>query len=564
MPIVADAAVAVRGDLSQFNRDLKTGGEQGARTLGQTIKGAFSPRNLAIAGVGAGIAVGTAILGGLTDAARALIEIQRLNAQTDAVIKSTGGAANVTREQIEAAAEAAEATTTIQRESVQEAQNLLLTFTNIRDEVGAGNDIFTQATDAVLDMSVAMGTDARSAAMQLGKALNDPIRGMAQLGRAGVQFTEDQKALVAQLVASGDMLAAQKVILAELETQFGGSAEAFADTTAGKIERFQNDVGNMFESIMLGAVKVADFLGQDVDLWPFDNAEMAAKSGATADATFYAYQQNLIAASAAGKSAIVDAANESLRDPVIEALLGGKEEAERIAGETPGGIAQALLDNQFSVEDAMAELARVAEEALHPMIERAQIIAFLSSAAVAAGVNDGNPIVAAAWREQVALAEARLAELSGDAYFWGLNTAESYAAGLNAGYGYVITAAGNLAAATRSQIGINSEPEDHNSPLYGITKWGGNIVKTIAGGIYSELGMGKGAASALAGSLVPAFGGVGTVSGASAPGTVAGGGNVYHVHLEDKLQARTVTEIGYALRRLGEAGLLPGSLGVEK
>ena len=71
----------------------------------------------------------------------------------------------------------------------------------------------------------------------LGKALNDPIRGITALSRAGVTFTDEQKATIKTLQESGRTLDAQKIILREVEDQVGGTAEAFGETTRGKIER---------------------------------------------------------------------------------------------------------------------------------------------------------------------------------------------------------------------------------------------------------------------------------------------------------------------------------------
>ncbi|CAB5229580.1 hypothetical protein UFOVP1571_1, partial [uncultured Caudovirales phage] len=69
----------------------------------------------------------------------------------------------------------------------------------------------------------------KTAAMQLGKALNDPIKGMTALGKAGVSFTAAQKEQIKTLVKSGDALGAQKIILAEVGKEFGGAAEAASD-----------------------------------------------------------------------------------------------------------------------------------------------------------------------------------------------------------------------------------------------------------------------------------------------------------------------------------------------
>src|SRR5690606_1384948 len=82
------------------------------------------------------------------------------------------------------------------------------------------------------EMSAVFGTDLSAASLQLGKALNDPVRRISALTRVGVTFTEQQKEQIEALVESGDVLGAQQVILAELENQIGGTAVASADSAA--------------------------------------------------------------------------------------------------------------------------------------------------------------------------------------------------------------------------------------------------------------------------------------------------------------------------------------------
>ena len=172
-------------------------------------------------------------------------EAAKVSAQTEAVIKSTGGAANVSAAAIDKLAGSISRRTGIEDDSIKSAQNLLLTFTQVQNRVGEGNDIFNRATMAMVDMGAAMGTDAKSSAIQLGKALNDPVAGISALTRVGVTFTEDQKKVIESLVQTGDVAGAQKVILDELGKEFGGSAEAQA-TAAGK---FTNAIGELQESI---------------------------------------------------------------------------------------------------------------------------------------------------------------------------------------------------------------------------------------------------------------------------------------------------------------------------
>ena len=200
-------------------------------------------KGIGIAAGAAFAAVGAAGAAWVVESAKQLMEIEKLNAQTNAVISSTGGAAGRSIEQINSLNASLEKLTGIEAEVIQEGQNMLLTFTNIK------GDNFDAATEAALNLSVALGKDMSSSAMLVGKALNDPIAGLSALSRTGIQFTEDQKGLITSLVEMGDTAGAQSIILAELERQFGGSAEAFGETTAGQIEKAKNSFGTLGESI---------------------------------------------------------------------------------------------------------------------------------------------------------------------------------------------------------------------------------------------------------------------------------------------------------------------------
>lgn len=173
---------------------------------------------------------------------------------TEKVIQQTGGAANVTADQIKRLSKEQALLTGIDKELITQSNNVLLTFKNLRNEVGAGNDIFTQASGLVLDMATVMGTDAKSGAIQLGKALNDPVMGVTALNRVGITFTEQQKEQIKVLTESGDVLGAQRIILKELEGQLGGTAAAAADTTAKIKVAFQEAQ----ESIGAGLLEALD------------------------------------------------------------------------------------------------------------------------------------------------------------------------------------------------------------------------------------------------------------------------------------------------------------------
>jgi hypothetical protein len=176
--------------------------------------------------------------------------VQQLTAQTNAVIKATGGVANVSGGDVAGLADRFEKLTGVEAETVQESANFLLTFKNVRNEVGEGNDIFNQATLAVQDLAVSGFGDAKTASIQLGKALNDPIAGITALGRSGITFSEQQKETIRSLVETGDVLGAQKIILAEVQSQVGGAAEAYGETLPGKLAKARNAIGNASESLL--------------------------------------------------------------------------------------------------------------------------------------------------------------------------------------------------------------------------------------------------------------------------------------------------------------------------
>lgn len=197
------------------------------------------------------------IVAGLAIATKGFADHQKVVAQTEAVIKSTGGAANVTAEQFEALANRLERLSVVDGDVIQSGANVLATFTNIRNVVGEGNNVFDQATLAALNLSVALDQDMSSSAVQLGKALNDPIRGVTALQRVGVSFTEAQREQIAAMVEAGDTMGAQKLILAELNTEFGGSAKAAGDVAGpmGQLMVTLRQIGDDVGAIVLPVIQ---------------------------------------------------------------------------------------------------------------------------------------------------------------------------------------------------------------------------------------------------------------------------------------------------------------------
>jgi hypothetical protein len=109
---------------------------------------------------------------------------------------------------------------------------------------------------AAQDLSAAGFGDAESAAKMLGKALNDPERGLTALSRAGVTFTQQQKDQIKTLTEGGEVLKAQQLILAEVESQVGGVAAA----TATGIDQFNVYFDNLKEELGLAVLPLINAL----------------------------------------------------------------------------------------------------------------------------------------------------------------------------------------------------------------------------------------------------------------------------------------------------------------
>ena len=232
------------------------------RTAGQGVQTAVN--NITRIGVVAAGVIATQVYAGI----RSLEELERVTNATEGVIKSTGSAAGVTAKQVRDLAQSLEGITTADDKVIQSGENLLLTFTNI------GKDVFPQATKAMVDLGIAMAqgdvenADFKSSAIQIGKALNDPIKGITALTRVGVSFTKEQKEQIKTLVESGKTMEAQKIILGELEREFGQAGAAAGKGFGADIRRVKDAVEDAQQALATGFLplirRVTDVLSREL------------------------------------------------------------------------------------------------------------------------------------------------------------------------------------------------------------------------------------------------------------------------------------------------------------
>ena len=297
------------------------------------------------------------------------MESQQIMAQTENVIRSTGGAAGMTADEIERLAGAMSRATGADDELIQSGENMLLTFTNI------GQSVFPEATSTLLDMAVAMnkgsveGLNLQGSAIQLGKALNDPIAGVSALAEVGVTFTQSQKDAIKSMVEMGDVAGAQKVILQELKREFGGAATAAGDTAAGKFSKFSNTIGNFVEDAGSKLLVWLEAAAETIDVTVNGTQQL--------EDAFHATQQQMMADVSAGRMSIDDynAGIQGMTDSIyqwhmaVATQLHDQAMASQSFYEITGAInTKALVEqNAANIAATAAEADRVRAQALNDL-----------------------------------------------------------------------------------------------------------------------------------------------------------------------------------------------------
>jgi len=198
------------------------------------------------------VAVGYAGWRVIKFATKQMVEQERVLAQLSVGLKSTNFISGQTVEGIQKISASMQQQTGIANEEIEQIAAVGLSFTNITGKV------FPEFLKISADVATRMGTDLQSTALQLAKALNDPVANLGALSRAGIQFTKEQKETIKVLWESGRAMDAQAVIMKELETQYGGSAEAARDTLGGAMKALKeemNDLGKNLGGLFFGKNK---------------------------------------------------------------------------------------------------------------------------------------------------------------------------------------------------------------------------------------------------------------------------------------------------------------------
>jgi hypothetical protein len=240
----ASALATNQRALKGFNSQVDTTGTRAYKAGTQIGTGIKTGALIAASGIAF---LGSQVIFGL----HSLSQLEDVTAATNAGLKSTKSVAGQTADSIRNLAQKYEdLNATIDDKVIQAGENVLLTFTNVRKQA------FEPALKAALDLSVGMKQDLQTSIVQIGKALNDPIKGLTSLSRIGVAFSAGQKTQIKDLIKHNDLLGAQKVILGELSKEFGGRFAAGGKTAAGAIAGIGDAVEELQMALATGLLPV--------------------------------------------------------------------------------------------------------------------------------------------------------------------------------------------------------------------------------------------------------------------------------------------------------------------
>jgi hypothetical protein len=177
-------------------------------------------------------------------------EAQTALAEVNRLIKSTGGAAKLTAEELKGTAEElAKISAYDDDEILSKVTATLLRFGTLSGET------FKRAQADAVDLAATLKIDLASAAELAGKALLTPGENLRLLKQAGVDFTESETKALQAMVETGRAAEAQAAILDRLERATNGAAKAFRETLAGALAELKVQVGELQQAFGEGFSK---------------------------------------------------------------------------------------------------------------------------------------------------------------------------------------------------------------------------------------------------------------------------------------------------------------------
>jgi hypothetical protein len=556
--------VLTKGDnnLRTLDRDLKRTGDEAEKTgskiggMGKAI-GAFATGFVAFKAVEF-----------LADATNAAAEFNDTVSASGVIFSED--ATPALEEWADSAAEAFGA-------SKQQALDAANTFAVFGKSAGlAGDDLLdfsTDLTELAGDLASFRGGTTEDAITAIGAALRGESEPIRRYGVLLDDATLKQRALTEGIIDTIDgaltpqerTLAAQAEIFAQTtdaQGDFARTSDEMANTqrTLGaELENVNIEIGQKLIPIMLelanfasdvlipaltGVTDAMEFIG-DATQWIRDGLDFLTGSIGDTEKSFGDVNPTL------GKTKDrldgVGSGADSLRTNLRE--LGDTSEKEwgRIAAEPANQMsaaadsirdaafqqqveyAKGLLQGQNEPLVQMEALQQLQEESMSVTAEIARLKGQLTSQELGRGLSSAIPVVRAQAEAARLAIVSQLASLGVDAYSWGTGISYSLAAGIVNSLGVVHDASRSLAQGVASQVRIESEPPDPNSPLAGITRWGYNIARTLQEGMERGVGLVTTGSATLAAAITP--GTLQGVSGALSGTEATAGAGGYHTHI---------------------------------
>lgn len=211
--------------------------------IGGTFKRTASAASSAATKIAAAFS-GAAILAGIKSVADAYMEQERSIMRLDAAYKASGRTTGFAAKQVGLLADQIEATTMFSDDAARAAATMLAPFERL------SNYTIRDVIRVSADVATVLGTDLPEAASALGKALNDPEKGLRKLKQMGIVFSDAENEVLKSMMETNKVAEAQAIILQRVEDRFKGAAEAankgfprIANEAKKSLEHIQEDVG---------------------------------------------------------------------------------------------------------------------------------------------------------------------------------------------------------------------------------------------------------------------------------------------------------------------------------
>jgi hypothetical protein len=203
------------------------------------VGGALS--SLGPAGLAAAAGIGAVTIGigkSITAFAEAERSVNRLNA----VMRANGDRIGLTRKELAALQQEIKGNSFFGDGEVRAAQAALALNSGIRGQT------FKEVIKLAADLSEVLGGDLSSNAVRLGKDLQDPVKGLTDLRKAGIDFATDADRAIKAMAEAGDKAGAGARLIDELKKSIGGAAAGSHEGAAGALDELSKNWGDFWEN----------------------------------------------------------------------------------------------------------------------------------------------------------------------------------------------------------------------------------------------------------------------------------------------------------------------------